>query len=251
MDTTSLAAVKALIANQGTMASLGLSYDNTGVGSLNTGSPNTFHDACKKFKLGDILRQSLKTDLRCVAPAADAAQLATMWQIGLDVRAPASVILRAYGRTVTSTGTPGELAIQAYGASPSDQQIAVAPNGDIVVLAASLYTSADVEYLPCRGDVVSLPKCKVASNSFTIPTKYSGKVVYLLDANASVATSTGRKIILTPSASSVSAGQARLNVAKTAIAFYSSDAVTEADITLFVASEFDLDAFLRNESNLG
>jgi hypothetical protein len=157
-------------------------------------------------------------------------QLSTLSAIQLPPQAKAAYILRASVRAGTATvPAASELTVESYGTTPSTQQIAIAPNGDIVVLAADAWTDLDV-LVACfrlKQVVLTLP---VVTNVATLPTGLG--VQYLEQVNALVGTSTGYKVILVPGSGSPSAGQARLNLAKGTVTFASGDAVTQAQIWL-------------------
>lgn len=221
--------------------------------SINRANPNTLADAARLVALGDVLRAS-PTFLRKKAPAASSNVLATLLALSLNDDAKASTILRAYARTATA-GT-GELTVVAFGTTPTTGQIAVAPNGDIVTLAADAITSLDVLYQPEKGDVYE-QEVDVATNVLTIPTQFTsnvpgvaGGVILLHEAVATVGTATGNKIILVPGAGAPAAGQARLNLAKTTVTFAGADAVTRARIKFSVVSATDVDALLNANTNV-
>lgn len=218
--------------------------------SLNRSNLNTLAEALREIGIGEVLRAQLPQVKRMVTPTAAAANLATVESIGLGEDHRASTILRAYARATNAAGTLGELAVQSYGTTPADGQVAVAPNGDIVVLAASDYDQVDVEYVPARGDVVAL-RMDVAANVATIPAAYAALgVVYLLSVNATGGAS-GEKIVLVPGAAAPAAGQARLNLAKTTITFAAADAITSCTARLLVTSSKDLDTLLEADSTIG
>ena len=218
--------------------------------SFDRANPNTLADLLRKVGIGQLLRGQIPQQLRKKNPAADAAQLATVEQVGLANDAKASSILRAYARATSAAGTLGALTVVAPGTTPGDGEIAVAPNGDIVTLAASAYTDVDVAYVPERGDVVVVEELAVAANVLTIPARLTTKgVVLLLDANATEAGATGRKIVLVPGAGAPAAGQARLNLAKSTVTFAGADAVTKAVVTLLVVAAKDLDALLEADED--
>lgn len=213
--------------------------------------PNSLADLMRLIGVGEVLRGQMPQVLRMKDPAADVSQLVTLQSFNLPNDAKASSIQRAYARATAAAGTLGELAVQAANATPGDAQIAVAPNGDIVVLAASAYLDVDVEYVPARGDVVSLTNQVVAANVFTIPARYTARgVVYLLAAEAVTGALTGDKVVIAPGAVSVVAGQVNLNAAKGTVQFVVADAVTLANITLLVGAEKDLDTLLEGSDVL-
>jgi hypothetical protein len=208
---------------------------------INLGDPNLLGDQVRALAVGDMLR-ALPTTLRRKVPAADAGSLATLLAVVLPDDAKAHSIFRAYARAATAG--QGELTVVAPGTTPATGQIAVAPNGDIVTLAADAITDLDVVYLPEKCDPVELT-LPVASNVLTIPSTYTSKgVVLLLEAVALAGTATGKKIILVPGAGAPAAGQARLNLAKSTVTFAGADAVTSATVKFAVVSAIDVDALL-------
>ncbi len=185
-----------------------------------------------------------------VAPAGTSTrQLATVhqWPAGVLDKAPASAILRATARAGAVTG---ELTPVAYGVTPATTQIAVAPNGDIVVLAADAITDLDIVYIPEKVEVVDLVLPVIpATGVCAIPAGYVSRgVVLLMDAVAIEGTVTGQKRVLIPGAANPATPQARLSVAKDAVNFTAADAVSMARIKIGVASA-DVPALLQaNES---
>jgi hypothetical protein len=94
-------------------------------------------------------------------------------------------------------GTPGELVVDGYGTTPGAGHIAVAPNGDIVCLAADKYTSVDVVYQPEKYDLIEVVGAPVAANILTLPAAAAGAIV-LLEATATAGGALGAKIPLIP-----------------------------------------------------
>lgn len=210
--------------------------------SLNRAVPDHLADLLRTVRIGDVLAGHVPQQVRKAAPAADANQLATLESIALPKHMRATAILRAYARSTGASGTLGELAVQLANTTPADGQIAIAPNGDVVVLASADYSDIDVDYVPANGEVVELPELPVASNALTIPTPYVTRgVIYLLEAVATAGTSAGQKIITAPSASTASAGHARLDIAKATVKFNGTDAITKARVTLLVVPTTQLD----------
>jgi len=195
------------------------------------------------------VRKHLKVDQRMVVPAADAAQLSTLWQFPVDPQAPASTILRAYCRVGATTGpyTP-----VGYGVTPTTGQIAVAPNGGIVVLASDAPTNIDVEYMPSDGDLTVFVNVPVNPSTgvclLPIPASTPG-VVYLWDANVTAGTVLGRKNILIGGSGAPSTGQARLDVARANVLFAVADAVSQVTLTLYLCAAVNLDTLLQSTDN--
>jgi hypothetical protein len=215
---------------------------------LDAANPNTLADGMRILGFGQILRSAISTQIRMGTPLAATNVLATLRSFALPSDAKASSIQRAYARA--GGGTLGELAVQAFGATPADGQIAVAPNGDIVLLAASTYSQVDVEFIPEKGDEFIFAG-SVAANVLTLPASLTGRgVILLADANATAGTTLGKKIILVPGAGAPAAGQARLNLAKGTVTFAVADAVTAATVTLTVVSAINVPALLDADSTI-
>lgn len=217
---------------------------------LDYANPSTLADSLRALGLGGMLR-ALPTMLRRKLPAADASQLATVQSIGLAADGRAASILRAYALSTSAAGTLGELAVQAYGTTPADAQIAVAPNGDIVVLAASAYTSIDVQYMPEKYDLVSLIGLPVVPGTgvCALPASVTTPgVSFIVKATAQAGTSTGVKRVFVPAAGAPAAGQVRLDVAKVNAQFAVADAVSLCDLQLAVSCAIDVDAVLEAPS---
>ena len=212
-------------------------------------NPNTIADLWRKVAAGKLLRGQIPQVLRRKTPALSPRILATLHKFALPDDCKATGVTRAYARATAAAGTLGELAVQAPNATPADGQIAVAPNGDIVVLAASAYLQVDVEFTPARGDLVTLVDQDVVANVATIPAALTARgVIYLVASNATVGGATGEKIIVAPGAPG--AGQSALNVAKTTVSFNVADAVTRCTLTLLVAAADDLDTMLESTDQI-
>ncbi len=103
--------------------------------------------------------------------------------------------------------------------------------------------------LPEERFVFELVGFPVTSNVATLPASLTAQGVQrLLDCNAVVATATGRKIILTPSGSTPSAGQCVLNLACSTVTFASADAVTSCNLSLLLSPAVDAGALLEADS---
>lgn len=205
-----------------------------------------------------LFRQNMDT---YVNPVYD---LATLDVIPVPDDAHAATIFRAYARATAAAGTLGELAVQAFGATPADGQIAVTPNGNIAVLAASRYTDIDVLYLPRSYDVVELTLpvvaatgvCVLPTSSEVSPVAAGLAVIkkgyqFLLEAEALIGGVTGKKIILVPGAVNPATGNCRLDLAATQAQFTVADAVTQARVKIAVAPPINLDALLTAASSIG
>lgn len=214
--------------------------------ALNDATPGTLATILAYLKFGNVLRSG-PTALRGKAGAADASVAATAHSIGLAEDARAAQILRGYARV--GTGTCGELTINAPNDTPNaNKEVAIAPNGDIILYATDAYTKVDIDYVPLKGEVVELDLA-VASNSMAIPSTYTTRgLLYLLKATVTAGDGTGVKIIESPSASAASTDCARFDLAKTHVKFDSADAATRATVRLLVASVLDVDAALEANS---
>lgn len=213
-------------------------------------NPNTLADFWRAIALGSLLQGQMPQVRRKLNPDAlgtSPNNLATLDAIELPASGKAHTIFRA---TVRAGGVTGELTPVAYGTTPAAGQIAVAPNGDIVVLAADAITDLDVVYMPERGDVIE-SVFPVSANVITLPTSITDRgVVLLADVEALEGTATGRKIVLVPGAGAPAAGQARLNIAKSTVTFAGADAVTRARVTLVVTAAEQLADVLESDSSL-
>ena len=222
--------------------------------AFNRCDPNSLPDLFRAIGLGQFLAGQVPQCLRNVVPAADTngSQLATLQSLNLPNTSKATKLMRVYARSATGGGgTVGELSIQSANATPLTGQVAVAPNGDVVVLAADKWLNLDVEYLPARGDVVTLTNQGVTSNAFVIPPQYTAVgVVYLLSCAAVTGTTVGNCIVVAPGSSPGTTHQANLNAAKTSVQFYSVDAVTSCTVTLLVGAAADLATMLASSDEM-
>lgn len=204
---------------------------------LNRANPNTLADQLSQLKLGDLLLGQMNQTKRKINPSSlgvGSYTLATLHALRIPDRSRAAVIHRA---TVRAGGVTGELTPAAYGATPTTGQIAVAPNGDIVVLASDAITDMDLVYTSERGEVVETT-FPVASNVLTLPTSgfWTRGISLLLEAEGLVGTATGKKIVLVPGAGAPAAGQARLNIPKGTVTFATADAITRARIKVLIGA---------------
>lgn len=204
--------------------------------SLNRALPDHLADLLRLLPLGDVLAGHVPQQRRRQTPAASSNELATLEAVGLPYTQRAASIVRATSRSATAGG-PGELAVQAYGATPAQGQVAVSPSGDIVVLAADVQRDLNVHYVPVCGEVVELNEMPAPAGVLTIPAQFVARgVIYLLEATATVATITGRKIILVPAATNTATTKAALSQDGTKVYFNSgTDVVTRASVKLLVA----------------
>ena len=241
--------------------------------------PNSLSDLFRAIALGDVLR-SLPVHLQGVSAGttgAVAQQLSTLGCVVLPEDAKAATILRCMVKTAGGGGaTPGEFTVESYGTTPSGSQVAVAPNGDIVFLGTDLVTSADIIYIPYKGDVlgqlaysnvtasaagagtgITSLTLSVASNGFAaFPTGISGKVKLLMQANVTAVGAggvSGQKIILVPTASVTATTKAALSTDGTGVWFnHTTDLPTQAVVDVLVysgaAGGADINALLEGAS---
>lgn len=206
-------------------------------------NPNTLADLFRLAQIGKVLRGQIPQVARKVAPAADAGVDATMWANGTPYDARAAGIVSAYARA--GAGVVGPLVIAAPGVLPAASEIGIAPNGDLVTLAADAWTDLDVTYIPERGDVITY-QAAVVANAIALPSNITDRgVVRMLDATVTAGASTGRKVIALEGAAPA-AGEASLDAAKANVAFFAAEA-TEAIVTLLVSAADDLGAILESD----
>lgn len=202
--------------------------------ALSRANPNALADHFRNLDIGQILSAGIPVYRRkfsFVAGGTSARHVATLQHMALDPKAKATSILRA---TVRAGGVTGELTPVAFGATPATTQIGVAPNGDIVALAADAITDVDVVYVGDKTDSVELVlPVNPATGVALIPSKYTALGIVLLhSANATVGTVTGEKRVLVPGAVNPATPQVRLDVAKTQVQFTVADAVSRATVVL-------------------
>jgi hypothetical protein len=225
--------------------------------TINRADPNTLADILRSLNFGDVMR-SQPVYLRSVSAGttgAVAQQLSTLGCVVLPEDAKAAFILRC---TVKAAGVAlGEFTVQSYGTTPTTTQVAVAPNGDIVFLGSDAVTSADILYVPQKGDVYGQLANSSATQTAagtgtgitsltltvtpgtgvcTLPTALQGKTIALMQANVVAGTSTGQKIILVPAGAAVAAGRAALSTNQNQLWFAIADAVTSVTVDLLVDS---------------
>lgn len=222
-----------------------LSLKNT----LNKAPPNVLADILRLLKYGSMLR-SAPTFLRKKLPATSTYQLATLQALVLPEDAKALTIARAYARS--GAGTVGELVVDAYGTTPIAGHIAVAPNSDIVVLAADAWTSIDVVYQPQKADVVELTLPVVAATGVcALPKSVTDAgLVNLLEAEVLTGGLLGNKIILVPGTAAPATTKALYKTTGDQVLFAIADAVTTARVKLAVVPSTDSDALLTAFSPL-
>jgi len=211
--------------------------------------PNTIADAFRIVQIGSVLR-ALLTSLRKKNPVAAGASpydLATLHVVQLPDDAKAHSISRAY---VRAGGVTGELAVVAPGVTPTTGQCAVTPAGNLAFLAADAITNVDAVYQPEKYDAFEAT-LTVTANVLTLPPGLVARgVVSLMEAEGTLGTAAGKKIVLVPGAGAPAAGQARLNIAKSTVTFAVADAITQARVKFAVASLTDVDALLEAASSV-
>lgn len=235
-------------------------------GRLDQADINTIADALRTLGFGSLLRNAKAflwrkgvsaTSGALLNPYINASALAVVVNpsgvvgegslLGLPDDAKAATILRA--TAIAGTGTPGELTIDGLGTTPAAGHIAVSPNGDIITNSTDAWTSIDVVYEPLRYDLQELTLPVVPGTGVcALPTKFTtapSGVILVLEAEALVGTSTGKKIILAPAAGAPAAGNARLDLAKANLQFAVADAVTSARVKFGFVPVIDPNALLE------
>ncbi len=202
--------------------------------ALNRCDPNQTWDRLRLLELGDMFAGHMPQHLRRRAPAASPYVDATLQALLLPGHSRGCSILRA---TVLAGGVTGELTPVAYGATPATTQIAVAPNGDIVVLAADAITSVDVSYVPERGEEIELTLSVDPATGFAeIPQRYVDRgAILLTEAESLTGTLVQEMEILIPASSAPATGNARLSIPKSRVHFAVADAVTKARLKILFA----------------
>lgn len=204
--------------------------------SLNRANPNSLADMLRKVSFGDVLAQSAVQTVRRVnmdAAGTNPGNVATVDVLVLPDFAKASHILRAYARAGTA-GT-GEMTVASKDATPATGEIAVAPNGNIVTLAADAITEVDITYVPEGNVTVVESVFPAASDSVAVPTPITDRgLVAVLEAEVVEGTGTGNKIVLT-AGGSPSAGQCAMSADGTTVEFAAADAVARVRLKLLVA----------------
>jgi hypothetical protein len=224
--------------------------ENSLKNKLDAANPNVLADGMRIIKIGDVVR-ALPTYLRKKNPDAAGVSphdLATLDVLQLPDDAKALSGLRAYARA--GAGALGELTVAATYATPIAGQVAVTPAGNLAFLAADAYTDVDVVYIPEKYDLLEFELTVTADVLTLPPAATTPGVIFAMEVEATVATSTGKKIILAPGAGAPAAGQSRLNLAKTTITFAAADVVTKARVKLAIAAHTDVDALLTAPSTI-
>jgi hypothetical protein len=202
--------------------------------ALNRCEPNQTWDRLRILELGNILAGNVAHHLRRRDPAASPYTDSSLLAITLPGASKGCVVLRG---TSLVGGVTGELTPVAYGVTPGTGEIAVAPNGDIVTLAADAITSLDVSYMPERGDEIELVLPVDPATGFCdIPQRYVDRgVILLTEAEVTAGTLEQAMEILVPASSAPASTNARLSLPKSRVHFAVADAATEARIKLLLA----------------
>lgn len=202
--------------------------------ALNRANPNDAWDRARLLELGELLTGHLPQHLRRRTPVASPYVDATLKAVLLPGPSKACAILRA---TSLAGSVTGPLAIVAPGTTPATGQIAVAPNGDIVTLAADAITSLDVSYVPERGEESEIEiSVDPATGFLEIPQRYVDRgVICLAEAEVTAGTLAQRMEILVPASSAPATGNARLSLPMSRVHFAVADAATKARVRLLLA----------------
>lgn len=229
--------------------------------SLDRANPNNLADLLRSIGFGSAMIGQLPQCYRKANLAvAEASSLATLGILKLPDNGKAASITTAYARAGGTT--LGPLTIVGVGVTPTTTQIAITPSGDIACLLSDAYTSVDIDFIPERGDGNAIDRngeinssngnvFPVVSNVLTLPSALTARgVIIATEIEALTATTTGRKVVLAPGAGTPSAGQARLNLAKTTITFAAGDAVTRARVKLLLCADKDVAVVLTAAATL-
>jgi hypothetical protein len=208
---------------------------------------NSLPTELQQIRLGQLLQCAIPQNRSAVnhnTAAANPYVLATLQAARLGY-VPAAVILRA---TVKAGAVTGELAPQLYGVTPATTQCAVAPNGDIVTLAADAITDLDITYIPEMGDIYEVTLPVPTSGIVTLPAFIQAmKPKLLCEAELTVGAVVGKKIVLIPANSNPATGRSNLGLAKTTVYFTAADVGASqgtARLKLLVASQTNAAALL-------
>lgn len=213
------------------------------IDAINRANPNTISDHLRNMKWGSILAgrcPQLLQKKSMDAAGNNASQQATLDCFKLGSHMKAATIIRAVARA-GAAGT-GEMAVQAYGVTPASGQIAVAPNGDIVTLAADAITDLDVYYQPIELVRREVQISVIAGTGVgALPAGVLSRgVFYLESAIVTAGGVTGEKRVLVPGAVNPGTPSARLSIAKDAVNFTVADAVTMATVVVLELPQIHL-----------
>lgn len=213
---------------------------NTLRDALNRANSSTIATHLQKAQLGTVVAGHVPQQISGAVPAAQTNELATVLGLGLPYTSRASAVLRATVRTVSSGAVLGELTPVNHDVTPSTGNVAVSPSGDIVFLETDKATKVDVVYAPIAGEVVEWTG-PAPLGIMALPAWIIARNLLLLEATATVATITGRKIILAPAAAVVATTKAALAIDRSKVYFnYATDVVTYATVKLLLTPETPL-----------
>lgn len=216
-------------------------FEATTMRALDRASPAGLPDLFRLAQIGTVLAGHVPQQLAGKAPAAQMNELATLTGLGLPYYSRASAVLRATVRKVSGGAVLGELTPKLHDVTPSTGEVAVSPSGDVVFLAADLATVVDVVYAPIAGEVVEL-SLPAPAGIMTLPDEIVARQpLLLLEATATTATITGRKIVLAPAAAVVATTKAAIAIDRTKVYFnFATDVVTAATVKLLLAPRHGL-----------
>lgn len=205
---------------------------------LDKADPNSLPARMRLLKIGSLLAAMPQKLCHKAAVAHDGYNVSTLSKIATPEDMRGALIFRALARVGGVTAL--ELAIQAYGTTPGSGQIAVAPNGEIVVLTSDAWTDVDVLYLPDQYETVEI-ELPVATGVLTLPSWMTLRGAgMLLEAEATAGTITGKKVVLVPAAGLPATLQARLDLPHATVQFNNAtDAVTKARVKLALSPTLD------------
>ena len=220
---------------------------------MNRANANSLDGIYQAVNIGDILTQKFRRVVRANVPTvADRTSAAGLSEdaIKLPDYLKASRITRGWARSTGAAGALGELTVSAVTADPGAGEIAIAPNGDIVLQANDAYTSIDIDYYPAKGRVVSVDLTVVPGTGVcTLPSWLTALHPHLLiSAVVTAGGSVAAKVVDFRAAVAPAAGFACLNLVGTIVYFAVADAVTAATIKLMVDEGVDSQGLLTSDN---
>jgi hypothetical protein len=220
---------------------------------MNRANANSLDGIYQAVNIGDILTQKFRRVVRAKVPTvADRTSAAGLSEdaIKLHDYLKASRITRGWARSTGAAGALGELTVSAVTADPGAAEIAVAPNGDIVLQANDAYTSVDIDYYPAKGRVVSVDLTVVAGTGVcTLPSWLTALHPHmLLNATATAGGAVAAKVVDFRGAVAPAAGFACLNLVGTIVYFAVADAVTACTLKLMVDEGVDSQGLLTSDN---
>ena len=221
--------------------------------SMNRANANSIDGIFQAVNLGDILTQKFRRVVRANVPTiADRTSGAGLSEdaIKLPDYLKASRITRGWARSTGAAGALGEMTVSAVTADPGAGEIAIAPNGDIVMQANDAYTSVDIDYYPAKGRVLSLDLTVVPGTGVcTLPSWLTALHPHmLLNATANTGGAIGAKVVDFRAAVAPAAGFACLNLIGTVVYFAVADAVTACTLKLMVDEGVDSQGLLTADN---